>query len=70
MRTCPFTGCKATIPDHLFACGRHWHSLNPRQQRHIYAAYDDYLADKIGFDALRRRQQQVLDEAQGRTADA
>ena len=64
MRTCPFDGCARAIPSTMFACGRHWRCLNRAQQRSIYAAYEDYMADRIGIDDLRDIQQRVLDEAQ------
>lgn len=62
MRNCPFNGCDQTLPSHIFACRRHWHSLSPEQKRRIHAAYADFQADRIGFEEIARRQQEVLDE--------
>lgn len=62
MRTCPFHGCKVVVHDSVFACKRHWFSLNATQRQTIYSAYDDYMTDKISMEELRRIQQSVLDQ--------
>jgi len=60
MRQCPFAGCEAQLPDHLFACRPHWFSLRKADQLKIHAAYNDYLKDLIDLETLRSRQQEVL----------
>jgi len=60
MRTCPFHLCGEQLPDHLFACKKHWRSISRPDQVCIFAAYGDYLDDKIGMEDLRRIQQEVL----------
>lgn len=66
MRTCPFDGCGAQIPDEMFACRRHWCRLPRPLQTEIWVAYRSYLAGHIDVEELRRRQRAVLDAAQGR----
>jgi hypothetical protein len=69
MRECPFAGCGKPIPPAMFACAKHWRCVPRDQQRVIYKAYDDYTADKIDVEELRRIQQGVLDQvAPGSTA--
>jgi hypothetical protein len=65
MRACPFNDCGMPIADHIFACRRHWHGLNPQQKRIIHSAYADYLSDKIDVEELRAIQQRVLNAVQG-----
>ena len=62
MRKCPFNDCEEVIGDHLFACRRHWYSLNLTERQEVYAAYNDYTSDTIGVEELRRKQQEVLGE--------
>jgi hypothetical protein len=64
MRQCPFADCGRSIRDEMFACGRHWHALNPWQQARIWTAYREYLAVKIGPEELRCIQDEVLSEVQ------
>jgi hypothetical protein len=42
----------------------HWFGLSKAQQAEIWAAYRGFLRGKVSPDELRRRQQQVLDEAE------
>lgn len=65
MRKCPFNGCTKQLLDHIFACGPHWHRLSGEQKRAVYAAYTDYLDDRITNDELREAQQGVLDFVPG-----
>lgn len=62
VRTCPFNNCGATIPSDLFACRKHWYSLNKSERETIWAAYRDFLASRIDGETLRRVQQEVLGE--------
>jgi hypothetical protein len=64
-RTCPFDGCTQLLPRERFACRKHWFSLSGLQRTKIHAAYADWLAGRINGNELGRRQQEVLDEAQG-----
>ena len=48
MRKCPFNDCEEVIGDHLFACRRHWYSLNLTERQEVYAAYNDYTSATIG----------------------
>lgn len=63
MRECPFKGCGKEIPDHMFACAQHWHSLNQQQKARIWDAYNRYRANRIDLDRLREIQEQVLSDA-------
>jgi hypothetical protein len=67
MRVCPFDGCPKVIPPDKFACPRHWFSLNDRQRARIWGAYRAYTRGTLDVQGLRKFQQEVLDEAQGRT---
>jgi hypothetical protein len=60
MRTCPFHGCDARIPDVLFACRFHWSTLSRVDQRRISAVYANYLAGDLDVEQLRRIQDEVL----------
>lgn len=60
MRICPFHTCSQTIPDHLFACGRHWRSLAKGAQSRINTAYRKYLEGTMNIEELRAIQQDVL----------
>lgn len=62
MRKCPFSGCRASqLPDHIFACRKHWYAIPHNLRREIYAAYDQYMSRNIDLPELRKRQQAVLD---------
>jgi hypothetical protein len=63
-RKCPFHGCELMVPSTMFACRKHWYSLNVDQQAEIYAAYAAWKCGNITGDELRRRQQAVLDQTQ------
>ena len=60
MRKCPFNDCEEVIGDHLFACMRHWNSLNLTDRHTIEEAYEAYLDGDDGLVELRKRQQEVL----------
>lgn len=34
---CQKRGCQRQVPNHLFACGQHWHALPAVAQQGIYA---------------------------------
>jgi hypothetical protein len=44
----------------MFACARHWKTLNKEQQRTLYRAYDEYLASRLSLEELRAVQGEVL----------
>lgn len=60
MRQCPFNNCERQVPDHIFACRKHWYSLNQAHRAEIVEAYNQYLQNVIGIEELRERQQKVL----------
>lgn len=61
MRYCPFNGCGAELPEHLFACRLHWQSMSLSDRQEINDAYTAYMADDgISLTELRQRQQAVL----------
>lgn len=63
MRKCPFLFCEAELGADIFCCRQHWYGqLSSSQRVRIWAAYRAYLANTIGVEELRRRQQEVLDE--------
>jgi hypothetical protein len=64
MRICPFDGCQVKIADEVFACRRHWFSLNAEERRWIKFAYNQYLRGEIEVEKLREIQQSVLDRVQ------
>lgn len=66
-RQCPFDGCQLMVLPTQFACAKHWYSLSREQQAKLYMCYDDWNDGTIDGDELRRIQQTVLDEAQGKT---
>jgi hypothetical protein len=68
MRTCPFPGCGATIPDTLFACRPHWFSLAKVHQHQIWRAYESYQSGTMDVEELRAVQQFILDEHFGKVA--
>lgn len=59
-RICPFHGCGRKIGDSMFACGKHWYSLNRADQMRVHEMYADYTTGKIGIETLRHRQNDVL----------
>lgn len=70
MRTCPFNNCDKQIINFMFACRKHWFSLNAAERAEILASYNDYGADDgISLDELRRRQQAVLGDRGNAYAD-
>ncbi len=70
MRICPFHGCVARIPDHVFACLGHWRALGHGDKIEVYAAFDAYMMDEIDLEELRAKQQAILgDRGNARKAD-
>jgi hypothetical protein len=67
MRACPFAHCGELIPENMFACYRHWLTLDKWQMARIWACYRDYLADNIDLDGLRAIQQEIVCEVEART---
>jgi hypothetical protein len=51
--TCPRPGCKARVPDHLFACRGDWFALSRPVQAAIYATASRHLADRERIDAIK-----------------
>lgn len=62
MRTCPFPDCYAELPDHLFACARHWHSMPMRLRVRTQEAYEAYQENIITIEQLRAIQADVMKE--------
>lgn len=62
MRQCPFPGCEKQLPDHLFACAPHWHSMPFRLRVRIQEAYEGYIETIIDFEQLRTIQADVMKE--------
>lgn len=60
MRICPFDGCLEKLADSTFACRRHWYSLTKAERDAIWSAYNSYMANRIGMEELRERQQAIL----------
>lgn len=60
MRICPFGGCLKEIPQSLFACRKHWGSLNSKERAEVWAIYDSWLNEEIGWEEVRQRQQSIL----------
>ena len=70
MRRCPFDGCDIDLPDDRFACRRHWFGLSAEHKARVHNVYRMYQAGTIGVETLRLHQQEVLNEAQGKEAQA
>lgn len=62
MRQCPFPDCYAELPDHLFACARHWHSMPMRLRVRTQEAYEAYQENIITIEQLRAIQADVMKE--------
>lgn len=62
MRTCPFPDCYAELPDKLFACARHWHSIPFRLRVRVQEAYEAYMESVINVEQLRAIQNSVMQE--------
>lgn len=60
MRHCPFHGCEAFVPDHIFACRKHWYQLLVCDRWKIGDAYAAYKRGELTIEALRELQQKVL----------
>lgn len=65
-RGCPFTGCTAAIPAHLFACGRHWRNLTGDERAEIHAAYVGWQRGEVSPEDLRARQSAVVSAVETR----
>jgi hypothetical protein len=59
-RKCPWHGCEARTPHHLFGCRKHWYTLSISERNRIYAAYHSYQRGEIPLVQLREIQQAVL----------
>lgn len=60
LRQCPFHGCNIRIPGSVFACRRHWFSLNRAERLKVYDSYGRWQAGELSLEELRAIQQQVL----------
>lgn len=60
MRKCPFNDCNKQLPDAVFACRKHWFSLNVAERAAVYQCYNQYLYGTINIEELRAEQQMVL----------
>lgn len=60
MRLCPFNDCVKRLPDHIFACRKHWFALLPCDRWRINDAYAAYQRNEIDIVRLREIQQEVL----------
>ncbi len=67
---CPFACCPRLIPDGLFACSNHWHSMPPELRRTVMVAWRKYIRGYISLDGLKAAHQDVLEELAGQPARA
>lgn len=68
MRQCPFTRCGRRIPPDIFSCYPDWMRLSRSQKSRIWEAFNKWKRGAIDGDELRRCQQAVIDEVEGRKA--
>jgi hypothetical protein len=51
---CPKRGCPVAVPDHLFACLRHWFQIDPLVRNAIYATKNLPLSDPHRWEIVQQ----------------
>ena len=69
-RTCPFSGCGASLYPEIFACRKHWMSLSPALRGRVWSAYRRWQRGQLDGAGLRAEQQASVDQAEAEARDA